>query len=262
MKNKSILLLVIFTLIYSQRSFSQIDVNITDIKTRKTVAFSEIHDVYKLNKNVPTLVITWSGKWCYPCINLINRYNNSDLSMLNVITINVDTEDNLEDVLDDGHHLNWKNTLNFHANLGEDETGFDNVFNISSAPLILYIDKGAISDAVVSYSLYPYRLLEAGRIKDVRFIWNSEQDLNSMAWTRYLSEDDPAKLKEAIAWVDRSIALYQNYNNTDTYAALLFKTGEYTKALKAAKDAIELAKQGGDNYDTTTDLINKIIEKL
>jgi len=262
MKNKTILLLVILTLFYSNTSFGQIDVNITHIKTDRTVAFSDIHEEYKLNQDVPTIVITWSGKWCYPCIDLIDRYNQSDLSMLNVITINVDSEENLQQVLRDGHHLNWENTLNFHANLGEDETGLDNVFNVSSAPLILYLDKGMLTDAVVTYSLYPYKLIEAGRIKDVRFIWNSEQDLNSMAWTRYISENDPAKLKEAITWVDRSIALNQNYNNTDTYAALLFKTGEYTKALKAAKEAIELAKEEDEDYDLTTDLINKIIEKL
>jgi tetratricopeptide (TPR) repeat protein len=262
MKNKIILLLAVFTLMYSNKSFSQIDVNITDIKTDRTIAFSEIHDTYKLNKDVPTLVITWSGEWCYPCINLINRYNNCDLSMLNVITINIDSEEDLEGALENGYHLNWKNTLNFHANIGEDETGFDNVFNVSSAPLILYLNKGAVSDAVVTYSLYPYRLLEVGRINGVKFIWNSAEDLNSLAWSTYLREDDPGRLKEAMTWIDRSISLNQNYNNTDTYAALLFKTGEYTKALKTAKEAIELAKENGEDYDTTTDLINKIIEKL
>ena len=262
MKNKKILLLVIFTLIYSNKSFSQIDVNITEIETDETIAFSEIHEAYNLNEEVPTLVITWSGKWCYPCIELINRYNDCDLSMLNVISINIDSEENLQEVLQDGHHLNWENTLNFHANLGEDENGFDNVFNVSSAPLILYLDEGAVKDAVVTYSLYPYRLLESGRIKDVRFIWDSAKDLNSFAWSRYISEDDPGKLKEAMTWIDRSISLDQTYNNTDTYAALLFKTGEYTKALKAAKEAIELAKTEGEDYDTTTDLINEIIEKL
>jgi DNA-binding ferritin-like protein len=39
----------------------------------------------------------------------------------------------------------------------------------------------------------------------------------------------------------------------------LFKTGKYTEALKKAKEAIEMAKE---NDDSTTELINEIIEKL
>ncbi|MDX1351357.1 MAG: hypothetical protein R3279_13960, partial [Putridiphycobacter sp.] len=89
------------------QSYSQIDVNVTDIKSEETFSFSNVYDNYDLDKSLPTMVITWSGKWCYPCINLINRYMDCDLSMLNLITINVDAEENLADILDEGHHQNW-----------------------------------------------------------------------------------------------------------------------------------------------------------
>ncbi|WP_092900203.1 tetratricopeptide repeat protein [Algoriphagus aquimarinus] len=262
MKITTSVLVLIFSIAFSSKSFSQIDVNITDIDNNKTIPFSKIYETYDLDKSLPTLVITWSAEWCYPCIRLINRYNDCDLSMLNVITINIDAENYLEDALNEGHQKNWDNMLNFHANIGEDEKGFDKVFNVTSAPLILILDNGDISDATVSYSLYPYKLLEAGRIRDVNFIWDSSQDLNSLAWSFYNSENDPGRLAEALKWIDRSIELDQEYSNTDTYAALLFKTGEYTKALKAAKDAIEIAKNTNEDYESTTDLINKIIEKL
>ncbi|GEO22932.1 hypothetical protein [Cyclobacterium qasimii] len=263
MKNKVTLPLVFFLLILSSSlSFGQIDVDITHIKSGETISFSDIYDTYDLDKELPTMIITWSGEWCYPCISLINRYTDCDLSMMNLITINVDNEENREDVLDEGHHLDWDKALNFHANINEDGKGFDNVFNVTSAPLVLYLVDGMISDAVVSYSLYPYRLIQTERINDINFVWNSSRDLNSLAWSHYKNEDDENELAEAIEWVTRSIDLDQTYSNTDTYAALLFKTGEYTKSLKVAKEAIEIAKENDDDYSTTTDLINSVIEKL
>ncbi|WP_339922668.1 hypothetical protein [uncultured Cyclobacterium sp.] len=260
---KSISIPVFFLLFISyNQSFSQIDVNVTDIKSEETFSFNEVYDIYDLDKSLPTMVITWSGKWCFPCINLINRYIDCDLSMLNLITINVDAEENLAGILDDGHHREWDDAINLHANLGEDEKGFDNVFNVTSAPLVLYLVDGMISDAVVSYSLYPYRLLQTDRIKDISFLWNSSKDLNALAWGFYNEEEDQDKLEQAKEWVIRSIDLDKNYSNTDTYAALLFKTGEYTKSLKVAKEAIEIAKENDEDYNTTTDLINSVIEKL
>tara|TARA_R110002051_G_scaffold320609_3_gene406264 strand:+ start:49 stop:924 length:876 start_codon:yes stop_codon:yes gene_type:complete len=244
------------------QSYSQIDVNVTDIKSEETFSFSNVYDNYDLDKSLPTMVITWSGKWCYPCINLINRYMDCDLSMLNLITINVDAEENLVDILDEGHHQNWDKAINLHANLGEDEKGFDNVFNVTSAPLVLYLVDGMISDAVVSYSLYPYRLLQTDRIKDINFIWDSSRDLNSLAWGIYSNEDDVEKLELAKEWVLRSMKLEKTYSNTDTYAALLYKTGDYTQSLKLAKQAIEIAKENDQDYSSTTELINKVIEKL
>ena len=105
-------------------------------------------------------------------------------------------------------------------------------------------------------------MFKRGRVDDVKFIWNSSDDLNSLAWNYYKTESSIEKLEEAKKWVVRSIELKKNYNNIDTYAALLFKTGKYTEALKKAKEAIEIAKENDKDYDSTTELINKIIEKL
>lgn len=262
MKKIALLLIYFLTLAYSTKSFSQVDFSITDLKNNKTVRFDEIHDIYNLNKEIPTVVISWSGSWCYPCIRLIDRYNSSDVSMMNVITINIDGENELSNVLNEGHHLKWNKSLNFHANIGENNDGFDGVFNIANAPLILYIYNGAISYADVNYNLFPYVLVKSGAINDIKFIWNSSEDLNSLAWDYYLSENDVTKLEEAKKWVLRSMELDKNYHNTDTYAALLFKTGDLTEALKMAKQAIEIAKVAQVDYESTTKLINDIIEKL
>lgn len=259
MKNR-IILVLLFTI--STSLFCQIDVNLVHLDTNDTVAFNDIHSKFGLDQDKPTLIITWSGKWCFPCRKLIDRYMDCDLSYLNLITINVDREDDRDEVLNQGFHNNWNNSHNFHANLGGDSNGLDNVFNVSSAPLILYMLDGRIQDALTSFEIYPHKLYMTKRVNDIKFIWGSSNDLNSVAWNTYVNSDDQEVLEESINIVKRSIELNTNYSNLDTLAALLFKTGKYTEALKKAKEAIEKAKEDDEDYSTTSDLINKIIEKL
>lgn len=247
--------------LFSLNLFSQIDVTITDLKTKKNVQLSDVFDEYNLDKSKPTVLITWSGKWCAPCIRLIRRYNNCDPSMINLITVNVDSESSREEVLDEGYHKEWNNALNFNGNV-EKSNGFGRIFKVSSAPLVLIFEDGKMKDALGSYNIYPYRLIKANRIRDIKFLWNSSEDLNSIAWDYYQESDDKEELEEAKKWVIRSIELNENYSNLDTYAALLFKTGNYKDALKKAKKAIEVAKETKKDYGDTTDLINKIIEKM
>ncbi|PHR71900.1 MAG: hypothetical protein COA67_05785 [Lutibacter sp.] len=262
MKKTTLFLTFLLVIIYSNKSYSQLDFNLVDIKNNKTIAFNDIFETYDIDKNLPTMLITWSGNWCAPCVRLINRYNDCDLSMMNIITVNVDSENTVESVLDEGYHLKWNKMFNFHANIGSDKKGFDNIFNVSSAPLILYFDKENVSDALISYGLDPYKLIQNGRIDDIKFIWNSSIDLNELAWEAYGYEEDLVEIEKAKGWVLRSIELDKNYSNVDTYASILFKLGDYTKALKQAKQAIEIAKENEQDYEATTELINKIIEKL
>ena len=270
MKKTLPFLIFFLTLIHSNKSFGQVSVDLVDINNKKTVSFKDINKTYNLKTEIPTLVITWSAKWCSPCIELIERYNNCDLTMLNIITVNIDEENSVEEVLKEGHHLKWNNTLNFLANIGKDKNGynngfnngFNNVFNIKSAPLILYIEDAKIGAAVINNSMLPYKLIEKNILKDVKFIWNSPSDLDSIAWSYYVNQNDPVKLETAKKWAIRSMELDKNYNNTCTYAALLFKTGDYTKALKTAKEAIEIAKEKNKDFTLATNIINKIIEKL
>ncbi|QHI36656.1 Thioredoxin-1 [Kordia antarctica] len=93
-------------------------------------------------------------------------------------------------------------------------------------------------------------------------IWNSSTKLNSLAWHTYKTHNDVSDLLKAIKVVERSVELGATYYNVDTHAALLYKTGNYTKALKKAKEAIEIAKSEGLSYASTTELIENIIDKL
>ncbi|MEJ6791902.1 MAG: thioredoxin domain-containing protein [Lacinutrix sp.] len=93
-------------------------------------------------------------------------------------------------------------------------------------------------------------------------IEDSSTKLNSLAWHTYKEHNDIDSLLKAIKIVERSIALEKTYYNVDTHAALLYKTGNYTKALKKAKEAIEVAKDDGLSYASTSELIENIIDKL
>jgi len=83
-------------------------------------------------------------------------------------------------------------------------------------------------------------------------------ELNDAAWTMYQVIDDNVLLKGATKLAKQSIKLDKGYYNTDTLAALYSKMGKKGKALKTANKAIALAKEGGEDYSTTEELIQKI----
>ncbi|MBI5915963.1 MAG: thioredoxin family protein [Bacteroidetes bacterium] len=85
--------------------------------------------------------------------------------------------------------------------------------------------------------------------------------LNEMAWLFYEAVDGKKELKYALKWAKQSVKMDKNYANTDTVASLYYKLGKKGKALKAANQAIELAKASGEDYTETQALIEKIKRK-
>ena len=83
-------------------------------------------------------------------------------------------------------------------------------------------------------------------------------DLNSYAWTFYENIDDKTMLTKAAAWAKKATELDDNYPYNDTYAAILYKSGNYSEAKKIAEKAIALAKKNGDDYKETEALLVKI----
>ena len=66
---------------------------------------------------------------------------------------------------------------------------------------------------------------------------------NESAWGFCENLSDTASLDTAIAWIKRSVEINSNYWNTDTYAALLYKRGDYHEALVWVKIALVRAKE-------------------
>jgi len=86
--------------------------------------------------------------------------------------------------------------------------------------------------------------------------------LNNIAWAFYENVDNTKMLAKAVNWAKESVDLDCQYYNCDTYAALLYKTKDYTTAKMAAEKAIEQARAGGEAYDETQNLLNKINEAI
>ena len=84
------------------------------------------------------------------------------------------------------------------------------------------------------------------------------QALNEAAWSFYETVDNEEYLKMALGWAQKSVELDKNYYNTDTVAALYYKLGEKKKAMKAAKEAIKVAKATGEDPGGTQELLKNI----
>jgi hypothetical protein len=85
-------------------------------------------------------------------------------------------------------------------------------------------------------------------------------ELNNYAWAFYEHVDDKKMLENAEKWALQATQLEDAYHTNDTYAAVLFKLGKKTEAKKAAEKAIDLAKQKGEDYKETEELLKKINE--
>jgi len=82
--------------------------------------------------------------------------------------------------------------------------------------------------------------------------------LNDCAWHFYEHVDNIEHLKLSLSWAKKSIAEYPQYFNTDTYAALLYKLGNFKEARTWAIIAITLGKEEQMNYSETEKLLEKI----
>jgi len=81
---------------------------------------------------------------------------------------------------------------------------------------------------------------------------------NASAWRIYEVSNDQNLLKKAATWAQWSLEETRNSFNTDTMAALQYKLGNMDKARAFALESIDLAKNEGNDYSATEELLNKI----
>lgn len=95
----------------------------------------------------------------------------------------------------------------------------------------------------------------------IQEVWNNSQYLNDISYSIQQYSKNRNDLLEFLSWIERSIELDKNYYNMDSYANILFKLEDYKKALKIAKESLELAKES-DVPDYATVSTKKLIEEL
>lgn len=88
--------------------------------------------------------------------------------------------------------------------------------------------------------------------------YNNAQMINNYAWTLYEKCDDKDVLLSAIDWVEKAFNFDTGYPIMDTYAALLYKSGQKDKASAAAKKAIAVGEENKEDVSTTKELLLKI----
>ena len=91
-----------------------------------------------------------------------------------------------------------------------------------------------------------------------KYALNNADVLNNVAWGFYENVSDKTMIEYALRWAKKSIDIKQDYANTDTYAALLYKSGNTKDAKTQAEKAIELAKKENTDYKGTQELLDKI----
>ncbi|MBX2909384.1 MAG: thioredoxin family protein [Chitinophagales bacterium] len=79
--------------------------------------------------------------------------------------------------------------------------------------------------------------------------------LNNIAWTFFEEITNKVQLTEATAWAKKAVDISGNFAMIDTYANLLYKTGNKAQAIEQEKRAIEQAKAVGfpavDEFEKT-----------
>ena len=82
---------------------------------------------------------------------------------------------------------------------------------------------------------------------------------NSICWTLYENCDDKEVLAKAVEWMKPVLAAEpQNWLYIDTYAALLYKTGNLAEAEKQARKAIRIGREKEEDVSATQELLERI----
>ena len=209
-------LIILGIILFSISMFSQTEIN-DDNATSKL-----------LNKNNKLIFVDFYATWCGPC------------KMMDPI---------IEELANE-----YGNKVSFYR-MDVDKNKLDDTLGVTAMPTYYFImnsktlavEKGAMSKDKMRKLLDKHiGGKEGGALshekefsqENIDAIWNDFNKLNSLAWHAYENHEDVKSIVTSLKLVKRSIELNKNYYNLDTYAALLYKTGSYTEALKKANKAI------------------------
>ncbi|MEO0897940.1 MAG: thioredoxin family protein [Bacteroidota bacterium] len=92
------------------------------------------------------------------------------------------------------------------------------------------------------------------------YMVTSPKELSKAAWLFYKNIDDPQMLAKAIGWAKQSVAIDNEYYNNKALAYLLYKSGKYQEARKAAYKTLKIAELRDLDLSEMRDLLSKIEE--
>lgn len=95
-----------------------------------------------------------------------------------------------------------------------------------------------------------------------KYSMNDWKDLDAIAWKLSEKVKDLKVLSKAEMLAKRSIQLEPNFLNHETHAQVLYKLGKYKEAHLVTMNSIRMAKEAGESYDNSINLLNLIIQKL
>ena len=122
---------------------------------------------------------------------------------------------------------------------------------VLSAMLLFYEKTGDTTQFQTTLDLY------------ISKIWDSPEELNNFAWNVFEEEDTRTSLKvdKALQCSKRSIELNSNYANNDTYAWLLYLSGDKNGALLQAYKSIDIARKKNLNFGDTQKLVDLLLKE-
>lgn len=85
-------------------------------------------------------------------------------------------------------------------------------------------------------------------------------EINEIAWNFYELASDRKDLKQATKWSRQAVAMDNSMYNNDTLAALYYRLGKKSKAVKTAKKAIKIARANGQDYSETQRLLDEMLK--
>lgn len=170
----------------------------------------------------------------------------------------------IQPVLDKIYEVCKKQTL--AAALTGDKARYEAALNVANTRLKKEYPKGMTANRL--------RMVYAEATKDwedyaQKAIYHFEtytilrsKELDHAAGLFHKHVDDPDQLQHALKWAKQSVALENEFYNNNTYAHLLYKTGNYSEALKYANIALRLATLDDADASQTQKLAEKIRGKL
>lgn len=86
----------------------------------------------------------------------------------------------------------------------------------------------------------------------------SDESVNHFCWTVYKKCEDPQVIKQCLSWMKELTGRKPEYAYLDTYAFLLYKSGNKEQTKKIARRALDAAKKEKENAKA----LEKLLEKL